>query len=827
MLNRSGVILAAALSSVLVLSGCESQEDKAERFYRSALALIEQGDEDRALVELRNVFDNDGFHQEARMAYADINLRRGNVTEAYRHYLLLAEQYPDLGEVRLTLAELAIEQGNWDEAERHGAEALRLLPDDLRAQAVDLALRYHGAVMAGDEARQEEVARQARILLAAHDELGIARRVVIHRLVSGPNPVDAVPVIDRALQDDPDSLDLHMTKFRALVAAEDMDGTGAQLREMYRLFPDNEEVRSSLVRWHLIQGDSAGAEALLRELAGDPTGATGGFVTLIDFIRAARGADAARAEIESLVKANEGTANADLYRTLLAGLDYEAGKADEAVAAIEAVLETAPDSDQTRRIKTTLARMLSDMGNRVGARQRVEEVLEVDQGNVDALKLRAAWAIDEDRPGDAIVDLRTALSQEPRDIEVLTLMAEAHQRDGDLDLAGERLSAAAEVSNFAVEPSLRYAEFLLAQGQATAAETVLSDSRAANPASVEVALRLGQLWLGQNNLPGVEQVAAQLDAIGSDAAKDAAQRLRAGLAFSSNRTEDGLEMLRTLADQGGGAEDVARAVSAMLRTGSAEEARDFLDQRLSDSPDDFDLRLLDAGLMASEDRIDESEALLRELIALDPTSERATMQLYTLLARTNRAEEATAVLDAGLAASPGSQQLSWMKAAELERSGDIDGAIAIYQSMYDANSFNVVVANNLASLLSQRASSAEDLDRAFAIAKRLEDSREPALMDTYGWILAQRGQHAEALPYLEGAAESLGEDPVVSFHLGMTYHALGRTEEARAALTRALDLAGDRPIPQMATARETLAALPAAPAGLSSNSSAAEPASAP
>ena len=70
-----------------------------------------------------------------------------------------------------------------------------------------------------------------------------------------------------------------------------------------------------------------------------------------------------------------------------------------------------------------LAQMLSATGNAVGARARIEEVLAEDPTNVEALKMRAAWLIDEDKPGDAIVDLRAALDQAPRDAAILTLMA--------------------------------------------------------------------------------------------------------------------------------------------------------------------------------------------------------------------------------------------------------------------------------------------------------------------------------------------------------------------------------------------------------------------
>ena len=149
---------ALALIAMMTLSGCESSEEKAERYYESGLALLEAGDTERALVEFRNVFKYNGFHKEARKTYADTVLKQGNVQEAYGQYLRLIEQYPDTADVRQILAELAITRGDWAEAERHGREALRLAPDAPGVRAVAVALDYRQAVLAHDDAARAKAA---------------------------------------------------------------------------------------------------------------------------------------------------------------------------------------------------------------------------------------------------------------------------------------------------------------------------------------------------------------------------------------------------------------------------------------------------------------------------------------------------------------------------------------------------------------------------------------------------------------------------------------------------------------------------------------------
>jgi tetratricopeptide (TPR) repeat protein len=174
------------------------------------------------------------------------------------------------------------------------------------------------------------------------------------------------------------------------------------------------------------------------------------------------------------------------------------------------------------------------------------------------------------------------------------------------------------------------------------------------------------------------------------------------------------------------------------------------------------------------------------------------------LRRSGRDEDAAAVLEKGLTDAPGVPSLMWIKAGELEKSGDIDGAIAIYEDLYEQDSSNLIVANNLASLITTHRASEEELERAFSIARRLRNSDLAPFQDTYGWIEYRRGNFNEAIDHLEKAAIGLPNDPLVQFHYGMALVAVDQKESAKTQLERALAIAGDSDLPQFDIARETL-----------------------
>ena len=810
------------LAAFLGLAACDSNEDRAEAYYQWAMSLIEQGDIERAKVELRNVFQYDRFHEAARRAFADIDLSEDNPAAAYRHYRFIVEQQPELADVRLTMAELAYELGDLEEARRNGEAAIGLVPEDPRAQVLAAAFAYNDAIDTEDTAAAGAAAEEARVLLAQAPDNGVARRVVIDEMLRSGDPTEAMPAIDEALEIEPESYQYNYIKLQLLSRQQDMAGVGAQLRRMVTLFPEDEELSSDLIRWYMAENDLEGAETYLRELAGEDTGPTEGHLTVVQFLQMTQDTDAARAELERLAAANDGTAQGDLYTALAQVIRFEAGERDEAIATLENIVATErEDGAETRaRIRNMLARMLIGTGNTVGARAQVEEVLAADPSSVEALKLRAAWAIQDDAPQQALTDLRTALNQAPRDPEVLTLMAEAHQRDGARALAGERLAQAVEVTDSRAAEALRYVSFLLEDGRRAAALTVLADARAANPQDVTVLTTLGQQLLAQQSWLQVRRITDDLREIGTPEALEAANTLEAATLAGQGRLDDSLAFLQEQL-QGGTTDTrtVLQLVQLNLRNNNPDEARRVLDEALAQTPDDVTLRLTDAELLANAGDAAAAEERLRAIVADAPENETAARLLYTLLRNQDRADEASTVLQAALERQPEATTLYWIRAGELERSGDIDGAIEIYETLYESNTGNELIANNLASLISSYRDDPDSLARAEAIARRLRDTDQPAYQDTYGWIAYRQGNYAEAETYLASAAEGLPQDPTVQAHYGLTLAALERPDAARPVLTRALELGGDG-FALAETVRTTLDTLPAAGTGESATPSA-------
>lgn len=803
MLRRSFGLPVLILCAMLSLSACDSAEERAEKHFQSGLALLEQGDVDRALLELRNVFNLNGQHREARKTYARVQRERGVIEDAYGQYLLLVEQYPDDLDGRRALGEMALDRGDWPEAERHGRAARDLAPQDLGVLAINLVLDYRKALADKDEAAASRVATQAREVIAARPESALARRVLIDSLLRARDYPAALTEIDAALALDPRNFAVHETKLRVLAVQSDTAGLGAHLQQMVALFPDNTAIRDALIVWFVQTGNTDGAEDFLRAQVAFAPSTEQATLNVVQFLRLAKGPDAARQELQALIAKGGDVA---VYRSLLASIDYDAGQTDAAIATMEEIVAGAAGAVRENQFKVALARMQEGVGNHVAARTRVEEVLAADPTFVPALKMRAAWLIDADRPGEAIAELRRALDQDPRDPEILTLMADAHLRDGSRELAGERLAVAVELSGQRPAEALRYARFLVEDDRLTTAETVLIDALRRAPADVSVLAALGDVYVRLPDLPRARQVADRLDTLG-EPARQLAGRLRVALLVQQRKIDEGVALLQQMAAEGGDLDAPAAITRTYLQAGQPDSAARYLEDQLAKAPQDAGLRLLRAQvhLIAAEPQ--QAEPILRDLIAADPANDRAVRLLHGLLADSGRKDEAAALLQAGLAARPEAPDLLLLRAIDLERAGDIEGAIAVFETLYARDSDNPVVANNLASLIANLRDDPASLDRAYAISRRLRPIANPAFQDTLGWLEYRRGNHEDAVALLEPAAAGLPEDATVQLHLGLAYAALNRIEPARTTLARALALAPDPNAPPFQRAREVLAGL--------------------
>lgn len=814
MMMRHGGAALLLVMALSLLPGCESSKDKAARHLQSALELVQKGDAERATVEFRNVFKLDPENHEARMAFAKLLHDRGNLPEAYAQYQHVIDRQPRDEEALGAAARLAAEMGRWTDAGKQAEAQLALKPGDPAMLAIKAGVDYAKAFAAADAEGRHRAAATAQTLMATQPDTLLLHRVVIDNLVQDGDYPGALQAIDAAQVVFPKDKGMFQLRVMVLAAEKDDTGVETELLKMVKLFPDDPAMGAALLRWYVAHDELDQAESFLRETA--KAGDLPARMTLVDFLQQYRSADAALAEIDKVLAAlptmpadaatadkvatekavteKAGSAEApqitpDVIRMLRASILFDQGKRDEAIKAMQDIVAVAQPSDQSRQIKVTLAKMMISVGNLVQARALVEGILTEDAGQVEALKLKAAWLIDEDKTDDAVALLRTALDSNPRDAETMTLMAQAYERTGNHDLEGDMLSQAVAASGKAPDQTLRYVSFLMSDAKYLPAETLLIDALRLDETNIAVLDMMGRLYVAMKDWPRATGVADRLDDLATPDAKLASQALRPQILAGQEKLGDAIDYLKGLAD-GADADTNAQVVllRAYLANGQNDKALAFAADMLAKAPDDPSIRFIAATVKGSTGDEAGAVAAYRDLVKQDANRLLVWTALVRQLSQAGQAKEAEVALDEALTKLPDSGDLLLMKASFLEQNQDTDGAIAVYEKLYITNSSNLIVANNLASMLASYKTDKASLDRAWTIARRLRGTTVPAFADTYGWVAQLRGNTDEALPYLETAAKGLTTDPMVQFHLAEAYKAAGRIADAKAQYAKVVAL---------------------------------------
>jgi Tfp pilus assembly protein PilF len=151
--------------------------------------------------------------------------------------------------------------------------------------------------------------------------------------------------------------------------------------------------------------------------------------------------------------------------------------------------------------------------------------------------------------------------------------------------------------------------------------------------------------------------------------------------------------------------------------------------------------------------------------------------------------KAEATLKQGLVTVPGHPLIQYELAKLYDRSGRGQDAGSAYRTLLAEYPTYVPALANIAVNLADRndlAGAKKYAEQAYKISKN-----NPAVLESYGWVLVQSKDTARGLPMLEQAASAAPKSATAAYRLGSALIAAGKTDEGKKHVQRAL--AGDLP----------------------------------
>src|SRR5437660_10652403 len=187
-----------------------------------------------------------------------------------------------------------------------------------------------------------------------------------------------------------------------------------------------------------------------------------------------------------------------------------------------------------------------------------------------------------------------------------------------------------------------------------------------------------------------------------------------------------------------------------------------------------------------------AETALKKAIELDANLAAAYNLLVAIYVQANKLPEALKELETVLVKNPQYSPALLTSGLIYERMGDFAKARDSYEKVLALSPNFVPALNNLAYIYSEKLN---NLDRATELARKAHElvPAEPSVQDTFGWVLYRQGKYQEAAELLGQSASKSPDKGEIQFHLGMANYMMGRLDEARAALQKAVSVPDDFP----------------------------------
>jgi predicted Zn-dependent protease len=371
-------------------------------------------------------------------------------------------------------------------------------------------------------------------------------------------------------------------------------------------------------------------------------------------------------------------------------------------------------------------------------------------------------------------ELRAVLERDPDHIDARLDLARALRRQGHLDQAIVETRGAFDRSGQALDIAEELFDLLCEADDRTGAIDLLTllDDDHSDAEALAVIARLDR---GLGRLAEARAIAARITLIDRDAG--ALSLAETELAAGNRRAVTAA--LATI-DSDGKLAPEARRLAAAAALAADDPAAALAAIRGAGPPDVLDAALLAAFALADLGRLAEA----REVLAPFGGAAKA--------GDGNDGNERDAA------------QLARARLAE--RAGDAPGALAILEPLIRARPTLVSALNLAGYLLANSGRRLADAERYLRQARELSPG-DPAILDSWGWLLLRRGEPRAAVRLLDRAARYAPLEPEILVHLASAWAADGAPRTAAETLDRAAALAPPRAIQRrIAALRQTLPA---------------------
>ncbi|MET0065939.1 MAG: tetratricopeptide repeat protein [Candidatus Thiodiazotropha sp.] len=768
------LLIPLLISAVMMFSACSDKSARKKTYYDRGMDLFELGNYTKARLEFKNVLQIDPKDADAYYMFGLLEEKEENWRKAFSLYLRTTELNPQHVQAQVHLGTIYILAGDNDKALAAADAALQVDPVNSEA----LVLRGFA--------------------LAKSDKSDAAINDVLKAIESDPDNVEAASLLsalyadqgdsERAIIIARDSLEHHRDRAASylllarLYAETNQDENVVKvLTDLVERQPDQLQNRLHLVSFYTSKDNWVQAEEVLRKAVHDLPDSSEAKLSLVSFLKSHE--KTSDAEMLLNQYATE-TADNSSFKIELARFYLSQKRFDATLKLLADVIAVEGESADGLKASTLKATALLSKGDNEQAGFAVEKVLEADPKYKDALFIRASLSLVSSDPDKGIADLRTLIREDPTYVKAHRLLARAHLKKGEIELARKSLEDAIKIEPQESAANFELVQLLIKTGELNDAVVVLNKLRRFAPTDVKVLGALATVYSKLEQWDDLSEVAQDIE---SEHANNPLGPYYQGLAYQAQGNLDRsiTSFNRALELQPGAIEVLVALAKSYFLAKQPDQATQLVEQVVKDNPEHYRAINLLGEIFLSQQRLGDAEDSFKKALAVHGDWPVPYQNLVKVKLTQGKQQEALSVLTEGFSKTQ-DQVLGLELANAQDKLGMADKSVQTYQQILDTHPGNVLAANNLVMIMLRGKSDPQILDQALRLVDGFATSENPIILDTLGWLHVKRGENDDAITVLRKAARLSKDLPEIDYHLAVAYKAKGDHEAAANYLDKAL-----------------------------------------
>ena len=779
--SKNNIKKLVVLCIALLLMSCGDATSSKRSHLNKGIQYLEEDDFLKARVEFKNALQIDPKYAQAYYYMGQLEEKNKQLQKALNYYKGSMELAPNDVNPKIKTAKIYVVSGVKTLIENANAllkEVLLLEPKNTEARLILAAIDYKSSK------RNKSINAIEGILL---DDPAMVEAISLLSTIyfEENNPIKSREVLKKGIKYQPNDISLRMSYAKLLSVDGQYLMAEQQLLKIISISPNEYSFYLILSNFYSKHKQYKKAEAILRKALLEDDQDISRYQGLFKFI-ALRGS-VEKTEEELL---NAVSKNPDFYELKFLLSDFYKGLGDKnkSIRVLEKII-----IERERRVESVTARIklsvihFNDKNIRE-AHKLTNKVLEEYPNNNDALLIRSKISLINKDALTAINSLRIIYKDQPKDMEVSMLLANAYVMNNDVGLAGKILKQSIEVNPFKQDAYLNYAKFLANQKRYPEAYVLLDDALNRfkdNYQLMNLRLKLSSFI---NNEQDFLAVLKQMQKTYSNK-PDVFIKTGQFYLVKKEYVKAIMEFEKAYRNMDAKYRPLELIVSVYLKQKNIGGAIDKIKTLIvkSDPNNNALIYQFLGKLYVKKNSYMEARINFKKALKILPHWDVPYLDLASLYLNNNRVKNAIQVYEEAISKNIKSESISIQLASMYEKTNQINNAILLYEKILNSGSSSLMVKNNLALLLVSNSSDQIDLNRAKHLTKEFKNIKKPNFRDTLAWVYVKSGENENAVKILEEVVKDAPKVAVYKYHLAVAYNNSGDAVKAKDILQQAIN----------------------------------------